>query len=101
MTPCLDVTFITEEAKFCNNGETIDAISEKTIGAIMALRKPSCFIISCFTVSVPHSVYRPEPSSDFTIFVMPSIFSFEKDAVISFPALTAPSHLVFFQIYLI
>ena len=60
------IAFINEEATGSINKEAIGAINEATISAIIAPRnQPSCFFISCFTVSAAPSVNRPEFSSDF------------------------------------
>ena len=52
LTPFPDAAFINEEATGC--------INQATIGTIIGPRNPpSCFLISCFTVSVAPSVKRP------------------------------------------
>ena len=64
MTPFAVTAFINEEATVCINGETIGAINEAAIGAIIAGRNPTGFFILCFTVLLVPSVNRPEISSD-------------------------------------
>ena len=59
------IAFIKEETEDCINGETISAIKEAAIGAIIPLRNPpSCFFISCFTVSVAPPIDKLVFSSD-------------------------------------
>ena len=53
--PSPDIAFINEEATSCINEEAASSIIESDIGVIIAPRNPtSCFLISCFTVSVAH-----------------------------------------------
>ena len=55
LTPVSLIPFTTEEITGCTN--------EAAIGANKAPRnRPSCFFISCFTVSVTPSINTPESS---------------------------------------
>ena len=56
---------------------------------------PSCFLISCFTVSVIPSINTPESPNNFITFITPFISSFEINKVNPFLALTAPFPLTF------
>ena len=65
-------------------------------GAKKARRNlPSCFFISCFTVSVTPSIGTPESSNDFVILILSFISLFEINKVNPFPALTAPFPHIF------
>ena len=55
----------------------------------------SYFFISCFTVSVTPSISTPEPSIDFITLIILFMFLFEINKVNPFPALAAPSPLIF------
>ena len=80
----------------CINEETIGAINEAPIDAIIVPKNPpSYFFDSCFTISVAPSINRPESSGHFTILIISSISSYEMNNVNPFPALTAPYPLVF------
>ena len=69
------------------NGYTIKMAK----GVNKAPRNPaSCFFISCFTVSVTHSINRLESSCDFMILIISFISSLDINNVNTFPALTAP-----------
>ena len=59
---------------------------------------PSCLFISCFIVSLIPSINTPKFSSDFTILIVSSIFSFEMAKVIAFPALYDSSPTLFLWI---
>ena len=70
MTPFPVIAFVNEEATGCVNEEAIDTINEAAIVAIIAGRNwPSCFFVSCFTVSLAPSINRPEFSSDSAILI--------------------------------
>ena len=97
MAPFPDIAFMNKDATGCINQEAIGAINEAAI--IAPKNPPSCFFISCFTVSVVPAIKRPGFSSDFTILMISSTSSFEMNKVNPFSALTAA--LFFFQIYLI
>ena len=89
--PFLDIAFIKEEDTGSIDGKAIGAINEATIGAI----KPSCFFISCFTISVAPSINRADFSSD------SRKSSFEKNKVNPFLLiLQRLSQIFLFQIYL-
>ena len=65
-------------------------------GANIASRNPpTCFFISCFTVSVSQSINTPESSDDFMILIIPFISLYEINKVNPFHALTAPFPLIF------
>ena len=67
-------------------------------GANKAPRNPpSCFFISCFTVSVTPSVNTTKFSNDFVILIISFISSFKINKVNHFPPLTAPFPLTFFS----
>ena len=67
MTPFPVIVFINEETIVCINEEAIGAINEAAIGTILAPRNPrSCFLISCFAVSVAPSTNRLDLSSNST-----------------------------------
>ena len=53
---------------------------------------PSYFFIQCFTVSVISSINTSESSNDFMVLIILFMSSFE---INPFPALTAPSPLIF------
>ena len=54
LCPLPVIAFINEETTGFINEEIIGAINEAVIGGIKAPRiPPSCFFISCFTVSIP------------------------------------------------
>ena len=94
--PFPDIAFINEEATGCINEEAIGPINEATIGTIIAPRNlPSCFFISCFTVSVAPSINRLDFFNDSTILIISSLSSFEMNQVNPFPSLTAPFPLIF------
>ena len=82
----------------CINEETIGAINEAPIDAIIVPKNPpSYFFVSCFTISVAPSINRPESSGHFTILIISSISSYEMNNVNPFPALTAPFSFKFIQ----
>ena len=59
------IVFINKEGTGSINEEATGVINEIAIGAIIAPRNPpSCFFISCFTVSLSPSINRPDFSSD-------------------------------------
>ena len=96
LTPFPKVPFTNEEAASCFNENTIGAINEAAIGAIKTGRAPpSCFFISCSTVSVAPSINRPEYSSDFLILLISSLSSIKIIKFNPFHALTAPRPLIF------
>ena len=97
MTPFPDIALILihEEVIGCINEEGIGAINEVAIGAIIAPRNPhSCFLVSCFTISIAQSINRPESSSNFTILIITSISSFEMNEMNPFHALAALRPLI-------
>ena len=94
------IAFINEETTGCVNKEAVGGINEANINVIIALRNlPSCFFISCFTVSVAPSVNKPDFSSSYKILIISSISSFEINKVNPFLLLQLFSHLFFLQIY--
>ena len=97
VTPLPLLPFTTEEILDCTN--------EVARGSKKAPRNPpSCFFlfVSCFTVSVTPSLYRPGSSNDFMILLISFIFLFEINRLNPFPALAVPFALLFFfQIYLL
>ena len=88
MTPLPDKAFINDEATNCIKKETIGAIIEAVVSAIIALRN-SPFFILCFTVSVAPSTNKPDFSSDSTIFIISFKPSFEMNKGNPFAAVTA------------
>ena len=56
---------------------------------------PSCYFISCFTVSVTSSYNTPKSSNDFMISVISFKYSFELNKVSPLLTLTAPFPLIF------
>ena len=87
-TPLPFIPLTTEEITGCTN--------EVAKGANKAPRNPpSCFFISCFTVSVTPSINTPESSNDFMILIISFISSFEVSKVNPFPALTVSFPLIF------
>ena len=56
---------------------------------------PSCFFISCFTVSVIPSIYTFESFNDSMILIILFIFSTEINKANLFPTLTVPFLLIF------
>ena len=94
LTPLPLIPFTTEEITGCTNQEAKDADKAPR-------NPPSCFFISCFTVSVTPSINTPESSNDFMIVIISFIFSFEINKVNPFPALTAPFPLIFLSYLLI
>ena len=56
---------------------------------------PSCFFISCFTVSVIPSINTPESFHDFMILIIAFISSYEINKVNPFPALPSLFPLIF------
>ena len=94
LTPLPVIPFTTEEMTGCTN--------EAAKGANKTPRnRPSCFFISCFTVSVMSSNNTSESSSDFTILTISFISSFKMNKVNSFPSLTVPFRLTFLSNLLI
>ena len=69
-------------------------------GANKAPRNPTCFYISCFTVSVTPSINTLK-SSDFNILRVSFISSCKINKVSPFPALTAPFPHIWLSILLI
>ena len=65
-SPLPAISFTTEETTGCTNEAAKGA---KTAPA----NPPSCFFISCFTVSVTPSINTLESSSDFMILIISSI----------------------------
>ena len=57
--------------------------------------RPSCFFISCFTVSITPSINTPESSNNFIILVISFISSFEISKVNPLFTLTDPFPLIF------
>ena len=53
---------------------------------------PSYFFIQCFTVSVISSINKSESSNEFMVLIILFMSTFE---IKNFPALTAPSPLIF------
>ena len=97
VTPLPLLPFTTEEILDCTN--------EVARGSKKSSKK-SAFLfflfLSCFTVSVTPSLYRPGSSNDFMILLISFIFSFEINRLIPFLALAVPFALFFFfQIYLL
>ena len=89
----MHIPFSTEEITGCTN--------EATNGGNEVPRDlPSCFFISCFTVSVTQSINTPESFNDFMILIS-FISSFEIKKVNSFPALTAPFPPIFLSNFII
>ena len=87
LTPFLVTAFIKEEA--------IGAINEAAKDVIIAPKDlPSCSFISCFTVSVPPSINKPDFFSDSTILIILSISSQEMNKLNPIPTLTAPAPIV-------
>ena len=86
--PFPDITFINKDVNKDINEEPISAIDEAVIGAIIA-QDIHLIFISCFTISVAPSIYRPDLSSDSTVLITSSLSSFELNKVNPFPALTA------------
>ena len=92
--PFLDIAFINEEETGCINGETIGPANEAAVSH-HSIKNFTSFFISCFTVLVVPSIYRPDFSSDFTILIISSISSFQLNKMNPFPALTALRPLIF------
>ena len=79
LTPLPLVPFTTQEITGCTN--------EAAKGANKAERNPpSCFFISCFTVSVIPSMNTFESSNEFMILIISSKFLFKINKVNIFPA---------------
>ena len=94
LTPLPLIPFTTEEITGCSN--------EAVKYANKAGRNlPSCFFISCFTVSVMPSINTFESSNDFVILIILFISSFEINRINLFPAQTAPFPLLFFSSFFI
>ena len=88
LTPLPRIPFATEEITGC----TIYAVK----GANEVARNPpSCFFISCFTVSVTPSINTHESSNDFIVSIILFISSFEINKVNPFLALITPFSLIF------
>ena len=82
------IPFTTEEITSCTN--------KVAKGAEKAPRnQSSCFLISCFTISVTPSANTPESSNDFIILIISFISSFEINKVNAFPAETSYFPLIF------
>ena len=70
--------------------EITGSTNEEAKGANKAPRNPpSCFFISCFTVSVTPSINTPESSNDIITLIKSYISSFEISKINPFPALAA------------
>ena len=83
------------------NDEATGAINEEAIGANKgASNPPSCFFISCFTVSVTPSINTSAFSSYFMILIILSISSIEINKVNTFPALTVLAPTLLPRIFL-
>ena len=94
LVPLPLIPFTSEEITVCTN--------EAAKGANKVQRNlPSCFFISCFTVSVIPSIHSFESSNDFMILIASFISSFEMNKVNSFPAHTAPFLFIFLSNLLI
>ena len=82
LTSALLISFTTQE---------ITRYNEVANGVNKAQKNlPSCFFISCFTVSVTPSIDIPKSSNDFITFKISFIFSFEISKLNPFPTLTVP-----------
>ena len=82
------IPFITEEITGCTK--------EAAKGANKPPRNPpSCFFISCFSVSVALSINTPLFPNYFTNLIISFISLFEINKVNPFPALTVPFPLIF------
>ena len=88
LTPFPLILFTTGEVTGCTN--------EAAEGAKNAQRNPpSCFFISCFTVSVNPSINTPESSNDLMVLIISFTSSFQINKSNPFSALTTPFPLIF------
>ena len=82
------VPFSTEEITGCIN-EAAESTNKTP------RNPPSCFFISCFSVSGTPSINTPESSNDFIILIISFISSFKINKVTHLASLAAPFLLIF------
>ena len=88
LTPLPLIPLTTEEIAGCTNEADESA---KTVPR----NPPSCFFISCFTVSVTPSIDTPKSSNNLIILIISFISSIEINKLNPFPAVIAPFTLIF------